>query len=265
MSEFMRLPPSGMAVAGENDTFLTQLMNDNMRKAGQQLPCCARFKYTGLLRAGYPARLAGVNPVVAGVNGPFLGIVTIVDTRKGEVVLQMFGSAVLIVQGSAKVGDFVGTSSDNTAVVTPVGSLGSDNHIGIITDILQSSGATTTARVLLHSWCAHTGRVGLDGTVQSGPLCADHRPAGMSKLTAGRVTVNSSSASGWGLLNTPGTVLSDESVRFSFKRPVYALTVQPSDGMYSVSIHADNLGFTLRRVDGSPVRNVFLNVFGTTE
>ena len=236
MSEYMKLSPSRMAVAGEDDVFITQLMNDNIKKAGQQLPCCARFPVSGIVRPGYPVGIVSVNPPTVGHGGPFVGIVTAYYPRKNAAVLQLCGLASVVVHGSVEKGALIGVSSAGEAVVTQVSALGSDNFIGCVTEAGAAAGGTTVCAVLLRSWVGNTGSAYRKDRILAGGLCAEHRGAGSAHIAGGILTVNGLRSSGVAIVHTTGEPASATAVRFRFRQNVHNVVVQPRTKDFSVTV-----------------------------
>lgn len=279
MSDFLRLLPSGMATASANDTFLTQLMNDNMRRAENQLPCAVRILCSGVCRVGFPVRLSAVNPPTAGQSGPFLGIVVVPPQRNNEIVVQLVGLALVMVTGDVAADAFIGVDSSGNAAPLDMATLGTDNYIGNVVSVVKKNKTHTLAYVLLRSWCGKVGRSCQDGLVPSGALGADPRPVGAYKFTGGKVSVakvkvydsalkvyaDKLMPTGFALAVTAGTEHSDNSATFSFTKPVHNALVRFQDAAYRAIVATDGSSVTIQRYDGTPLDKFDFNILGSVE
>ena len=279
MSDFLRLLPSGMATASANDTFLTQLMNDNMRRAENQLPCAVRILCSGVCRVGFPVCLAAINPPTAGQSGPFLGIVVVPPQRNNEIVVQLVGMALVMIAGDVVADTYIGVDSSGNAVPLDTATLGTDNYIGNVVSVVKKNKTHTLAHVLLRSWCGKVGRSCQDGLVPGGALGADPRPVGAYKFTGGKVSVAKTKVydsalkayvdkltpTGFSLAVDYGMENSDNSVTFAFTKPVHNALVQFQDSAYCAIVATDGSSVTIWRNDGERLDKLDFNILGSVE
>lgn len=265
MSEYLRLLPSGMATASANDTFLTQLMNDNMRRAENQLPCAIRILCSGVCRVGFPVCLAAINPPTAGQSGPFLGIVVVPPKRNNEIVVQLAGLALVLITGDVAANAFIGVDSSGNAAPLDIATLGTDNYIGNVVSVVKKNATHTLAHVLLRSWCGKVGKSCQNGLVPGGALGAEPRPVGAYKFTGAKVYVDGTLATGFQLITDRGMLHSDNSMTLAFSKPVHNALIQFQDAAYRAIVATDGSSITIRRTDGAPLGKFSFNILGSVE
>lgn len=259
MSDYLRLLPSGLAIASGEDTFLTQLLNDNIRRMEKQLPCCCKIKINGFFKPGTPLCLESNTPPTAGKTGPFLGILTHTpDAKTHTGVVQVAGLA--LVNARASVGSFL-YIKDGKVASGIAKDAGAENLIGNVVAMADNEAGLPLVYVLLRSWCGERGAAYReDGNLPCAGFGAEPRPSGRQQFVAGTAHVKGTSLRGFPFISSTGK-REQNSVWFDCAQ-MTNIHAQPADCMYKVHVTEKKL-YVKKRLDNKDEIETDIYVMGT--